>query len=98
MTKTGMFLTACCLLLAVTARAADMVLEVIPLKHRLSDDVVHIIQPLVTPGGTVTGMNNQLIVKTTPANLEEIKQVLNSLDQAPRRLRTSMPCRRRPSP
>ncbi|MEE8233124.1 MAG: hypothetical protein V3R41_00390, partial [Gammaproteobacteria bacterium] len=48
--------------------------------------VVRIIRPLVTPGGTVTGMNNQLIIKTTPSNLAEIKQILESIDHAPRRL------------
>jgi len=31
-------------------------------------------------------MNNQLIIKTTPSNLAEIKQILNSIDHAPRRL------------
>ncbi len=63
-----------------------MRLEVIPLQKRSVDDVIQIIRPLVTPGGTVTGMNNQLIIKTTPANLAEIKQVLNKIDHAPRRL------------
>jgi len=63
-----------------------MRLEVIPLQKRSVDDVIQIIRPLVTPGGTVTGMNNQLIIKTTPANLAEIKQVLNKIDHTPRRL------------
>ena len=61
-------------------------LEVIPLQNRMTDDVVHILRPLVAPGGTITGMNNQLIIRTTLSNLEEIKHVLQSLDQAPRRL------------
>jgi type II secretory pathway component GspD/PulD (secretin) len=74
------------LLLPQTALAGNMQLEVIPLQNRMVDDVIHIIRPLVTPGGTVTGMNNQLIIKTTPSNLSEIKQVLNSIDHAPRRL------------
>lgn len=68
------------------ALAANMQLEIIPLQNRMVDDVIHIIRPLVVPGGTVTGMNNQLIVKTTPANLAEIKLTLNNIDHAPRRL------------
>ncbi len=63
-----------------------MQLEVIPLQKRSVDDVIQIIRPLVTPGGTVTGMNNQLIIKTTPSNLAEIKQILSKIDHAPRRL------------
>ena len=74
------------LLLPQSALAENMRLEVIPLQHRMVDDVIQIIRPLVTPGGTVTGMNNQLIIKTTPSNLAEIKRILNSIDHAPRRL------------
>lgn len=74
------------LLLPQFALAENMKLEVIPLQHRMVDDVVHIIRPLVAPGGTVTGMNNQLIIKTTPSNLAEIKRILKSIDHAPRRL------------
>jgi hypothetical protein len=67
-----------------------MTLEVIPMQHRSADDVVQILQPLVAPGGTVTGMNNQLIIKTTPENMVELKRVLQSLDRSPRRLLISV--------
>jgi hypothetical protein len=66
--------------------AEKMELEIIPLQNRMTDDVIHILRPLVTPGGTITGMNNQLIIKTTPDNLAEIKSVLQSLDLPLRRL------------
>lgn len=66
--------------------AESMILEVIPLQHRTLDDVIPVIQPLLVEGGTVTGMNNQLIVKTTPANLDEIKQILATIDTQLRRL------------
>lgn len=74
----------------VSIHAADMTLEVIPLKHRLVDDVIPILQPLVAPGGSVTGMNDQLVIKTTPDNLAELKSVLESLDRSPRRLLISV--------
>ena len=74
------------LLLPQIALAEYMQLEVIPLQKRMVDDVIQIIRPLVAPGGTVTGMNNQLIIKTTPSNLAEIRQVLKQIDHAPRRL------------
>lgn len=75
-----------CIGLATQVAAESMVLEVIPLKHRTADDIIQILRPLMQPGGTITGMNNQLVVKTTPANLEQIKAVLAKLDNSPRRL------------
>ena len=58
------------MLLPQIALAGNMQLEVIPLQNRMVDDVIHIIRPLVAPGGTVTGVNRQ-IVKTTSSNLTE---------------------------
>lgn len=67
--------------------AQQLQLEVIPLKHRTTDEVIEVIRPLITaPSGTVSGMNNQLIIRTTAQNLAEIKQVLDTIDNAPRRL------------
>ncbi len=66
--------------------AAEMTLEIIPLQFRNADEIIPIIRPLVQHGGTVTGMNNQLIVKTTAGNLMEIKQILAQIDKAARRL------------
>lgn len=66
--------------------SAQMQLEVIPLKGRMVEDVIPVLRPLLAPGGSITGMNNQLIVKTTPANLAEIRSVLDGIDQPLRRL------------
>ena len=79
----------CCLAVLLNTspvHAGNMTLEIIPLQHRMTDDVVDILRPLVAPGGTVTGMNNQLIIKTTPENLAELKTVIQSLDRTPRQL------------
>ena len=78
------------LLTTTPTQADEMVLEIIPMQHRMVEEVIPVIKPLVTAGGTVTGMNNQLIVKTTPSNLAEIKQILVSIDQSPRRLMISV--------
>ena len=67
-----------------------MILEIIPMQHRMVEEIIPIIKPLVAAGGTVTGMNNQLIIKTTPSNLAEIKQILGSIDQSPRKLMISV--------
>lgn len=70
--------------------AQEMNVEVIPLKHRLVQDVLPMIQPMLTPGATATGMGEKLIVKTTPENLDEIKRVLAALDTKIRNLRISV--------
>lgn len=67
-----------------------MKLEIIELKHSLVSDIVPIIKPLVVEGGTVTGMNSKLIIKTTPSNLKQIKKILAQIDKAPRRLMISV--------
>jgi hypothetical protein len=70
--------------------AEKQVLEVIPLGYRQAEDVIPMLRPLLAPGGTLTGMKNQLVVRTTPSNLAELKQVLATVDAAPRRLTISV--------
>jgi hypothetical protein len=74
----------------ILVHAQEMTMEIITMQHRNTNDVIQILQPLVVPGGTVTGMNNQLIIKTTPENMAELKRVLESLDRTPRRLLISV--------
>lgn len=74
------------LLIIGVAHAQTTVLEVIPLRYRPAQEVIPVIQPLLPAEGSVSGLQGQLIVRTTPANLEEIKRVLASIDVAPRQL------------
>jgi hypothetical protein len=62
------------------------VVEVIPLKYRTAEQIIPVIQPLVGPEGSVGGFQGQLILRATPANLEEIRRILARIDTAPRRL------------
>ena len=75
----------CLLWLIFPAWAQDRV-EVITLNYRSAEQVIPLIQPLVGKDGAVTGMQNRLIVRTTPAKLAQIKQVLASIDTLPKRL------------
>lgn len=86
MSKTITLAITIVLVFYLPAASAQLKLEVIPLQHRTADQIIPVIRPLLSEGGTVTGMNNQLIIKTTPVNLADIKEVLRSLDKAPRRL------------
>ena len=85
--------TLCVLaLLFVTGVAGSQttVLEVIPLRYRTAQEVIPIIQPMLSREGSVSGLQGQLIVRTTPANLEEVKRILASVDTAPRQLLISV--------
>lgn len=70
----------------IGAQAQQTVLEVIPLRYRTAPEVIPVIQPLLGREGSVSGFQGQLVVRATPASLEEIKRILASLDTAPRQL------------
>jgi len=65
-------------------------LEIITLQHRNVQDVLPIIQPLLDQDGVASGMNNQLILRTSPHNLAEIRKLLERIDTAPRRLKITV--------
>jgi type II secretory pathway component GspD/PulD (secretin) len=49
-----------------------------------------VLQPLVAPGGALTGQDYTLFVRTTSGNLAEIRRVVAQLDQAQRQLLVSV--------
>ena len=69
------------MLFSVTAMAATE-FKIITLQHRFADELLPIIQPLAGEDGVVTGMQNQLIIRTSPENMAEIEQVIASMDVA----------------
>jgi hypothetical protein len=73
-------------LAAASALAQQSVLEVITLKYRTADQVIPLVQPFIDRDGSVSGMQNQLIVRTSPANLAEIRKILDQVDTRPRQL------------
>ncbi|MDB5809299.1 MAG: type secretory pathway, component PulD [Betaproteobacteria bacterium] len=77
-------------LLATAAIAQPATVEVIPLKYRTAEQVIPVLKPLLDRSGSMSGMQNQLIVRTSAANLADIKQVLATLDAAPRQLMISV--------
>ena len=61
-------------------------MEIIELRSRTVDEVLPTLLPLVEPGGTLTGMNNQLFLKASPRNRADIKRALAAIDTPSRRL------------
>jgi len=66
--------------------ASDLVTEVIPAGYRPVDEIVRILKPMVPRPGSVSGAYGKIIVRTTPENMREIKQILATLDRAPANL------------
>lgn len=64
----------------------SLVVEVISLRYRTAQELIPILQPMVSREGSLSGLQSQLIVRTTPANLEDIKRILASVDVMPRQL------------
>lgn len=65
---------------------SQQVMEIIPLRYRMVEQVLPSLQPFVEPGGALSGMNSQLIVRGSRNNIEQIKQALSAIDVPSRRL------------
>ncbi len=72
--------------LVATAVVAQTTVEIIPLNYRSSEQVIPVIQPLLGRDSSVSGFQNQLVIRATLTELAEIRRVLASIDKAPRRL------------
>lgn len=70
----------------LTSVATAAELEIVTLKYRSAEQLIPVIRPLLAPGGSVSGLQNQLILRTTKANLAELRKVLAGIDSPPRRL------------
>ena len=81
-------LTLVLLLLAYASfgQASEQQLEVISLQHRLAAELVPTLQPFVDKEGVISAQDNQLIIRTSDKNLEEIKKLISQLDQPLKRL------------
>lgn len=77
-------------LFVATAAADERRIEIIELNHALAADVLPLLQPFVEPGGSISGANDKLIVKTTEANLADLLNVLAAIDRPLRRLKITV--------
>ena len=73
-------------LLAAAVTGSSYPLEIIELKGRQADEIVPIIQPFVGRDGAVTGVRNQLFIRSEPRRLDEIRTILEQIDRPPRKL------------
>ena len=79
-------LLLCSLVAAVGAQS----LEVIDLKHRRAEELIPVLQPLLEPGGALTGQDYKLFVRASATNVAQLRQALAQLDRQPRQLFVSV--------
>jgi len=78
------------LLIAIPAAIAQNALEIIGLRHRTAEQVIPALQPLLEPGASLSGQGAQIFVRTSPANLAELRRALDSIDRPQKRLLISV--------
>lgn len=61
-------------------------LEVLTLRYRGAEQLLPQLQPLVEPGGMLTGSGDKLFLRTSNRNMADIRQVVEALDRPLRRL------------
>ena len=65
-------------------------MAIIPLRHHTLQQVLPALRPLLDPGGVLTGRSNQLIVRSSAQNIEQIRAALAAIDTPLRRLQISV--------
>lgn len=74
----------------MTTLAYAQSLHVIDLKHRTAREVIPILQPLLEPGGALSGQDYKLFVRAGSGNVAQLRQALAQIDKAPRQLLVSV--------
>ena len=77
---------ACTLSATPSVRGDDLVLEVIPLHHRSSAELLPVVRDFVAKDGIIKAADAKLIIRTHPANLSELRELIAKLDVPLRRL------------
>ncbi len=72
------------------ATALGQSLEVIDLKYRTAADVIPVLQPLLERDAALTGQDYRLFVRTSPANLRQLRAALEQIDRRPNQLLVSV--------
>lgn len=69
---------------------AAMHLETFKLRNRPAVDLLPLVKPFLEPQAAISGQGYKLFVKSTGANLDQIRQIIAELDVALKRLRISV--------
>ncbi len=76
---------ALCLILWLPALRAQS-LEIITLHHTTAEQLLPQLRPLVEKGGSISGMNDRILVRASERNRADIRRAVTALDRPLRRL------------
>lgn len=81
--KSSVLISVALLILSFTAHAA---LEFISVSHRSPNEIVESVKPFLKEGETVIAGHNEIIIRASANNMQDIVQLVKRLDQAAHRL------------
>lgn len=84
------FLFVTVVLLGLTNTIAHAEFKIITLQHRFAKDILPAIQPMVGNDGSVSAVDNNLLIRATPEQISMIEQVVGTLDVERRNLRITI--------
>jgi len=64
--------------------------ELIQLNYRTAEDVLPVVQAALDGQGKASPYGNQQVINATPEKIQEVRDLLQQLDTAPRRLLISV--------
>lgn len=79
-----------CLIWANSSHGNELVLEIVPLKHRVAKDLIPTLRPLLGPKGSISGVRHKLFIRDNQQNIAHIKTALEHLDVAQTNLLVSL--------
>lgn len=69
---------------------AETEFKIITLQYRFASDILPIIEPMVEAEGSVSAMQNNLIIRTSSKNMAEIEQMIATMDRLPQTFKISI--------
>ncbi len=60
---------------------AEKVLEIIPLNNGNVEEVISVLEPFLDTGGSLSGINGKIIIRTNPENMATLKEILANIDR-----------------
>ena len=97
---TTLLVAAACVAGHVLAQTGDptqqAVVEIVRLQHRDPDTLRQALEPVLDPRGAISQIDNNLIISTSRANLQQLQPLIETLDVPLRQLRLSVDFAYRP--
>jgi len=78
------------LLMACWATLAQAELTTLTLHHRPAEQLLPVIKPLIRQGDYLAGQNDKIFLRTDPATLQAVRQIVQELDRQPVTLRITV--------